>query len=453
MAHFSARRADDPEPLQPDMSSSSGAHPNLDDLASRLEATGIHSAELVLDLVLHDLAEEARQAVSATGAAIALEREGELVCRAAAGSTVPDLGVRIHNESGLSGTCVKQSSTQICSDTERDDRVDAEACRRLGVRSIVVIPLFSPDRVIGILEVFSSRPDAFTAADVKTLEPLAATAAQTVQAARKTPYPAEPANAEPSGDNAEPAGPLSVATIMEKVTPTDPAVRVLRWLVIGLAIPLLVLIGFDWGWRHVRSPLPATATSHGNELPEADSQTEKQQPVATATSAKSLPVVPKAKARDDVSGTGGLVIYQNGKVIYREFPRARDDRAIAAQSQTAASSESTENRTPNKTLKVAPQGAAVTSLLPGVTGGRLLRSLPPQYPAQALADKREGSVVLHGTVAQDGGLQDLKVVNGDPLLSQAALEAVQQWKYEPYRRNGAPIAMPIDITIDFNLPK
>src|SRR5207302_8419259 len=109
------------------------------------------------------------------------ERDGELVCRAAAGSTAPDLGVRIHTESGLSGICVQQGRTQICSDTEGDDRVDTEACRQLGVRSIVVIPLLSVERVIGVFEVFSSRPNAFAAEDVKKLGSLAETAAQTVQ--------------------------------------------------------------------------------------------------------------------------------------------------------------------------------------------------------------------------------------------------------------------------------
>jgi protein TonB len=50
-------------------------------------------------------------------------------------------------------------------------------------------------------------------------------------------------------------------------------------------------------------------------------------------------------------------------------------------------------------------------------------------------------------------VRDLKLVHGDPVLGDAALEAVEQWRYEPYRRNGLPILMPIEITIDFNLSK
>jgi protein TonB len=61
--------------------------------------------------------------------------------------------------------------------------------------------------------------------------------------------------------------------------------------------------------------------------------------------------------------------------------------------------------------------------------------------------------VLHGTIGKDGVIRELKVVRGDPMLSAAALDAVQQWRYDPYKRDGSPIEMPIDITIDFNLNK
>src|SRR5215469_11872578 len=153
MVPFPGRRADDPEPLPPDTRSGSQTQPEIEELVSHVAAQGIQSSELVLDLVLHDLADEARQAADASGAAIALERDGEIVCRAAAGATAPDLGVRIHTKSGLSAVCLKKGTIQLCSDTEADERVDAEACRHLGVRSIVLIPLFSSERIIGIFEV------------------------------------------------------------------------------------------------------------------------------------------------------------------------------------------------------------------------------------------------------------------------------------------------------------
>jgi TonB family protein len=459
MVPFPVRRADDPEPLQPDTPPRDPIQPQIEELASRLEAQGIQSAELVLDLVLHDLADEARQVVGATGAAIALERGGELVCRAAAGSTAPDLGVRIHTESGLSGICVKQGRLQLCADTESDDRVDAEACRRLGVRSIAVIPLFSAELVIGIFEVFSARPNAFSAEEVKRLEPLAATAAQTVKAARQkaTPSTDTRSNPQPETTSAPGSPALSIDSIMEKVSPMDPAVRVLRWLIIGLAMPLLVLIGFDLGWRRVASPEPAPGVpSHEEQAAESQNATETQQSPSSSSSSStsSATVAAKAKGRNDLSSHGGLVIYQNGKVIYREFPRARGNQELPPQTRPESNNSAVAASVGlQQGQSGVAEGASVSSLPPGITGGRLLQSLRPQYPPEAIRDKREGSVLLHGTVAENGGMQDLEVVNGDPILSQAALAAVQQWKYEPYRRNGKPINMPIDISIEFNLPK
>lgn len=450
MVSFPARTADDPEPRKPDAPFRAGTQPQIEALASRLQAQGIHSTELVVDLLLHDLADEARQAVNGTGAAIALEREGELVCRAAAGSTAPDLGVRIHTESGLSGICVKQGRTQICKDTECDDRVDAEACRRLGVRSIVVIPLFSADRIVGIFEVFSARPNAYAVEDVNKLESLAATVEKTVLVARQRGFASAQTKANaPSDLPSEPAPALSVSSIMEKVGPVDPAVRILRWLLIGVAIPLLILIGFDLGWHQMRSPTPPASAPPVEQISEPAPQPQAKSIASGPTTPNPAKVItPKPNAREDVSSRGGLVIYQNGKLVYREYASVPAKQA-SAQERTAAKSPTSE------ALSAPIQNAAPeqTSLPAGITGGGLLHDVRPQYPAEAILKKREGSVVLHGTVGQDGAMQDLKVLSGDPLLSQAAVEAVQQWQYDPYRRNGKPVDMPIDITIDFNLPK
>jgi TonB family protein len=148
---------------------------------------------------------------------------------------------------------------------------------------------------------------------------------------------------------------------------------------------------------------------------------------------------------------GGLVVYQNGKVIYREGsgagqvpPPSRANNGLTnlnAAAPTAADSGKKPVETP------------IGSLSPGITGGRLLERVQPKYPAKAIAEKLEGSVNLRGAVGPDGIVRDLKLVHGDPVLGDAALEAVEQWRYEPYRRNGLPILMPIEITIDFNLSK
>jgi len=63
--------------------------------------------------------------------------------------------------------------TMRCDDTESDARVDAAVCRALGVRSIVIFPIFYKDSSAGILEVLSDRPQAFDHVDLQLLPQLA----------------------------------------------------------------------------------------------------------------------------------------------------------------------------------------------------------------------------------------------------------------------------------------
>ncbi len=131
---------------------------------------GAASADLALDIILNEIAELVRIATDATGAAVALTRSGELVCRATTGRA-PDLGASLDPYSGLSGLCLQTRIVQHCDDTETDPRVDVEACRVLEVRSILVVPLIRQGEVAGLLEVFSSNPNHFESEDAKLLEP------------------------------------------------------------------------------------------------------------------------------------------------------------------------------------------------------------------------------------------------------------------------------------------
>src|SRR6202008_2438922 len=133
---------------------------------------GPASKDLALDLVLNQIVEQACLATGATGAAIALLRNGEMVCRATTGRNAPDLGTRLDN-AGFSAECLRIGTLQRCDDTESDPRVDASACRLLGVRSILVVPLWYWGEFMGIFEIFSPRPNAFGERDEQTLQALA----------------------------------------------------------------------------------------------------------------------------------------------------------------------------------------------------------------------------------------------------------------------------------------
>ncbi len=134
------------------------------------EEIEIHTAKLDLEPAISAITERAQQLTGATGAAIALRSGNEIVCRARAGRTAPDLGVRLQADTGISAEAVRTGEVMLCHDAERNPRVDLSSCRRLGVRSILVSPLRSYRRTLGVFEVLSSTPSAFDERDVATMQ-------------------------------------------------------------------------------------------------------------------------------------------------------------------------------------------------------------------------------------------------------------------------------------------
>ena len=185
--------------------------------------------QFVLDEVLQLVAERAVAITGADGLAIALAENNEIVLRAAAGTVRPDVGARIERDSAFSGACFRTAQVVNCDDTETDPRVNLQACRKLGARSMVAVPLCGRRRVIGLLEAFSSWPFGFNESDVRNLTLLAelvlaalrpededrfADSAQ-VAAAKLEPAKAEPIKLEPVKPEAakvEAAKPVAAAS-------------------------------------------------------------------------------------------------------------------------------------------------------------------------------------------------------------------------------------------------
>lgn len=82
---------------------------------------------------------------------------------------------------------------------------------------------------------------------------------------------------------------------------------------------------------------------------------------------------------------------------------------------------------------------------------RLVRRVTPMYPEEARRAKREGVVSLGVTIAEDGTVKDVNVRAGDPLLADAAVEAVKLWRYKPFVVQGTAVEVPTVITVTFAL--
>jgi hypothetical protein len=131
-------------------------------------------AQRDLDAALQLLAERAQHITGASGAAIALRRseQADMLCRASAGSNAPELGALLSMEYGLSGESVRTRQALRCDDTETDPRVNREGCSQLGIASVVVMPILSGQRVLGVFELFSGKPRAFEERDLLALQRL-----------------------------------------------------------------------------------------------------------------------------------------------------------------------------------------------------------------------------------------------------------------------------------------
>jgi len=137
-----------------------------------------------LQAALNLIAGRACSITRGTGGAVALADEDGMVCRAVIGSNALQIGMRVDISSGFTGECVRSCRALRCDDAETDLRTDAEACRLLGIRSILAAPALYERDLIGLLEVFSNRAFAFDEGDLAVVERLAQTLVLTLSRAK-----------------------------------------------------------------------------------------------------------------------------------------------------------------------------------------------------------------------------------------------------------------------------
>jgi protein TonB len=99
--------------------------------------------------------------------------------------------------------------------------------------------------------------------------------------------------------------------------------------------------------------------------------------------------------------------------------------------------------------KVAtPQKLRVSS---GVAEGLKIHDVTPTYPQMARIAHIQGDVLLQATISKTGVIENLHGVQGHPILIQAAMDAVKQWKYKPYILNGEPVEVETTIKVQFHM--
>ncbi|HET8807966.1 MAG TPA: sensor domain-containing diguanylate cyclase [Methylophaga sp.] len=131
--------------------------------------TEIAKLGLAVGKVLDLVTDKSMVLTCADGAVIELAEGDCMVYRSADGIAKNQLGLRISKHNSLSGLCVATGQIMRCDDSRLDPRVDLAACEKVGLRSMIVVPLAHQNSVIGVLKVLSTKPGIFSDADVTIL--------------------------------------------------------------------------------------------------------------------------------------------------------------------------------------------------------------------------------------------------------------------------------------------
>jgi TonB family protein len=515
-----ARPAVGPQRVQPDDAS---FETDFADLAARFAAKsggGLSpelSADLALEIVLNEIVEQACLATGATGSAIVLRRDSEMICRATSGSTSPDLGSRLDMSGGLSGECVRTLRTVRSDDALMDKRADVEASRRLGVRSVMVMPLLRGGELVGAFELFSARANAFGDRDERTLEALAVRTlnnlARASQAVVPTPTksPGNPAQIDansiaagaptmfqPSSEKlftehepnelepermaselktldqesairnlilaANSAAPFEEPSSSEEAVenlagggPPDDSWWKRDFTTLALTAAVLLctlLLGVVVG-KHFQIRQRAARAHSAPTVAAATAPQSSATPVAGQPASETTTATTPAQAA--VSPTNGITIRPAGRSDPSAVPpggmRIYDNGKEVFRLTPAPIAPEEKNEKGKVVQAVSIEPEQVMQLPPEAAEGNLVRRVEPQYPEQARAQKIQGAVVLDVHIGASGAVEDMQVVSGDALLAQASTDAVKQWRFKPRTQNGHPVQMQTQVTLNFRLPQ
>ena len=132
--------------------------------------TEIAAAGLDGDAVMSVVAARAEALTGATAAVVELVDGEEMVYAVATGAATEHVGMRLDMHASLSGLCVLQDETLRCDDTEVDPRVDRQATRKVGIRSMLCVPLHHAGTAVGVVKVLAPDTHAFDDQDIATLD-------------------------------------------------------------------------------------------------------------------------------------------------------------------------------------------------------------------------------------------------------------------------------------------
>ncbi|AZZ36345.1 hypothetical protein CIK05_05920 [Bdellovibrio sp. qaytius] len=131
------------------------------------------------------ICERTQDLTHASAGVVEIAEGDDMVYRATTGTAKNSLGVRLNINTSLSGLSVRSNEVLYCEDSETDARVDREACRRVGARSMICVPLIYQQKAIGVLKVYSPEQKKFSERDISVLKITAGLLSASISQARE----------------------------------------------------------------------------------------------------------------------------------------------------------------------------------------------------------------------------------------------------------------------------
>jgi TonB family protein len=429
----------------------------------------------------------------AAGAAIAWSDADNVICQASSGHA-PSVGTKLDAYSSITGECYRSGNIVSISDAEKDARLDAELCRELDLRSLLIVPVTTGNEVIGVVEVFSPVAGNFDGGDILLLDSVAEIIAELYNQ-QHAPTPAvkvafdipisrqledaaseqnvgpvelqletEPAHARTEvledGAARQPATPDESDPHHAANDPSSPSAGKARRYLLGIALLIAGAMGLgDYlDWHFARSWITSQRSVHATVLAST--------PAIAAPSSSA--VIPQEELTSvELAATTPTQTSSVAKAITptkSELPLQRLDANLVKGETSRLAQVEPEPTAPairvlrSFDLPITPsypqlakgtkpdQHVSPTQLTPA----KLIHRVDPNFPDFARSAAIAGPILLSATIGKDGRLKNIRLVSGNNALALEAFRAMREWRYKPYLLDGKPIEAETRIVIDFH---
>jgi protein TonB len=194
---------------------------------------------------------------------------------------------------------------------------------------------------------------------------------------------------------------------------------------------------------HARSSLLMPPPPGGPPRPPAPDRVREMRPVTTQSAENPLVVHVPPSIPDNIDMRPDVAPVQPYTGLYVEGSPSDDRQPSVALMQLLPP--------PPLHPTLTRQNVSTTRVSPGVSQGLLISRVEPRYPPIAVKAHIEGDVVLAAIIGRDGRIENLHVIEGHPMLAQAALDAVKQWRYRPYLLGSEPVEVETQVRVRFRL--